>query len=155
MPSIESLMATDMITATPKESVVQVADRMSRNRVGAVLVVEGEALRGIFSERDLVNRVIAMHKNPATTKISEVATQEVVTIDADMPLKEVLAIFRERRFRHLPVVRDGKPVGILSTRDFLEFLVDNLERFIIEKRYIEINAEGGDIYDHFGGGYGR
>jgi CBS domain-containing protein len=88
------------------------------------------------------------------TRVREVATQAVVTIDVEAPLKDVLALFREKRFRHVPVVRGGKPVGILSTRDFLEYLVDGFEHYIDEFRYNRALAEGTDPYDHFGGQYG-
>jgi CBS domain-containing protein len=79
----------------------------------------------------------------------------VVTIDIDAPFKAVLQVFRERRFRHLPVVEAGKPVGILSTRDFLAYLVEGLERYIDEVKYKHNLAEGIDPYDHIGGSYGR
>jgi len=155
MAGIEVLMETELITARPDESVAEVAERMGQNKVGAVLVVSGETLRGLFSERDLLNRVIARKLDPKATPVGDVATSDVVSIDVAQPLRQVLAIFRRKRFRHLPVTRDGKPVGILSTRDFLEYLVEGLERFIERSRYDQDLAEGNDPYDHFGGSYGR
>jgi CBS domain-containing protein len=71
------------------------------------------------------------------------------------PLKGVLQVLRQKKFRHLPVVRSGKPVGILSTRDFFEYLVDGLERYIDELKYKRDLAAGVDPYDHLGGAYGR
>jgi CBS domain-containing protein len=155
MAGIEALMETELITASPGESVADVAERMGRNKVGAVLVVRDRALCGLFSERDLLNRVIARRLDPKATAVGDVATGDVVSIDVAQPLKQVLAIFRRKRFRHLPVLRDGEPVGILSTRDFLDYLVEGLERYIERSKYSQDIAEGNDPYDHFGGSYGR
>jgi CBS domain-containing protein len=155
MAGIDSLMATEMVTATADESVADVARRMSRNRVGAVLVTEKNVLHGLFSERDLLTRVVQENRDPAATRVGDVATCDLTTIAADAPLKEVLALFRQKKFRHLPVVRGTMPVGILSTRDFLEYLVDGLEHYIDQLKYKRELAEGIDPYDHVGGSYGR
>ena len=155
MAGIAELMVSDMITATPEETVAAVSRRMSQNRIGAVLIVKDQALWGLFSERDLVTRVVEKGRDPKTTDIGDVATRDLVTIDVNAPVKAVLQIFREKKFRHLPVMRAGKPVGILSTRDFLEYLVEGLERYIDELKYKRDLAEGVDPYDHLGGAYGR
>jgi CBS domain-containing protein len=154
MTGIETLMVTEMITAAPSDTVAQTVARMSQNRIGAVLVTEGGQLIGLFSERDLMNRVVAEKKDPANVKVGDVATKNVVTIDVGQPLKKVLEVFREGKFRHLPVIKDGKPAGILSTRDFLEFLVGGFERYVEEVLYRKELAEGTDPYDHLGGSYG-
>jgi len=155
MADIRSLMHRDMITATADENVAVVARRMHDNGVGAVLVVEGDRLAGIFSERDLLDRVIAAHRHPAGTQMSDVATREVKTVDVEQPVKDVLAVFRQGRFRHLPVVEDGRPVGIVSVRDLLEFLVGGFERYIDDLKYQNAIAQDVDPYDHLGGSYGR
>ena len=155
MAGIDALMVTDMVTAAPDEMVAEVARRMSRNRVGAVLVVEHNTLRGLFSERDLLTRVVQENRDPHATRVGEVATREVHTIDVGAPLKEVLSVFRQKKFRHLPVVRGTTPVGILSTRDFLEYLVEGLEHYIDQLKYKRELAEGIDPYDHVGGSYGK
>lgn len=155
MSTIETLMVTEMISATADEPVRAVAERMAQNRIGAVLVLDGQRLAGIFSERDLLTRVIGAGRDLATTRVGEVATTPVVTIDADQSVRSVVEAFRAGRFRHLPVVRDGRPVGILSTRDFLAVVVDGLERYVEQSRYDQTLAAGGDPYDHVGGSYGR
>jgi CBS domain-containing protein len=155
MAEISSLMHSEMITATPDETVAAAAQRMATNRVGAVLILDGERLGGLFSERDLLSRVITQGRDPETTRVGDVATRELVTIDVRQSVKAVLGVFRESKFRHLPVVQEGKPVGILSTRDFLEYLVAGFERYIDELKYKRALAEGVDPYDHFGGSYGR
>lgn len=155
MASIAALMATDMVTAHPDETIREVATRMSANKVGAVLVIEDGILRGLFSERDLVSRVTGEGRNPDSTRVGFVATRDVISIDVNAPLKSVLQVFRERKFRHLPVTDGGKPVGILSTRDLLEALVLGFERYVDDLKYKRDLAEGEDPYDHIGGSYGR
>jgi len=155
MAGIGELMVTDMVTATPYETVAEVARRMARNRVGAILLVDKGDLWGLFSERDLLTRVVHENRDPNSIDVGAVATRNPVTVDIDAPVKQVLQIFREGKFRHLPVMRDGKPAGILSTRDFLEHLVDGLERYIEDMRYNRDLAAGIDPYDHVGGSYGR
>jgi CBS domain-containing protein len=155
MAGIADLMVTETVNARADESVAAVARRMSGNGIGAVLVMEGERLLGVFSERDLLKRVVAEGRSLEGTKVGEVATRDVVTIGVEEPLRDVLAIFREKQFRHLPVVRDGKAVGILSTRDFLDYLVGGLEHYIDQLKYRRELAEGIDPYDHVGGSYAR
>jgi CBS domain-containing protein len=155
MAAIEELMVTEMVTARPEESVAEAARRMTGNRVGAVLVVDGDKLLGLLSERDLLGRVVAEQRDPKQTKVAEIATRDLVTVDAGASVKDVLSIFRDKKFRHLPVLRDGKAVGILSTRDFLEYLVGGLEHYIDQLRYKRELAEGVDPYDHVGGSYAR
>jgi CBS domain-containing protein len=155
MSTIETLMVTELISASPDEPIVDIAARMARTRVGAVLVLDGARLAGIFSERDLLTRVIGEGRDLRTTRVGDVATREVVTIDADQAVKSVVETFRTHRLRHLPVIRDGRAVGILSTRDFLAVVVDGLERFAEKARYDQELASGSDPYDHIGGSYGR
>jgi CBS domain-containing protein len=155
MAGIADLMVTETITARLDETVKDVARRMSQNGIGAVLVLDGERLLGLFSERDLLARVVAEGRDLAKTKVGEVASRDVVTIDVGHPVKEVLSIFREKKFRHLPVTRGGKAVGILSTRDFLDYLVGGLEHYIDQLKYQRELAEGIDPYDHVGGSYAR
>ncbi len=156
MPTaIEALMHTDLITIGAGDSVAEAARRMAANRIGAVVIVEDGQLRGLLSERDVVARVVAAGRDPQATAVGEVATRDVITVDADAPLRLVLETFRARRVRHLPVMCGGRVGGILSTRDFLAHLVEGLERHIERARYDQTLAAGADPYDHFGGSYGK
>ena len=155
MSVIESLMETELINANVGETVAGVANRMAENKIGSLLVRKGDQLEGIFSERDLLQRVVGAGRDPQTTNIEEVMTSPVVSVEVTAPVKEVLEVFRRERVRHVPITRDGKPVGILSTRDFLSFLVEGLERYIEEANYSAEISEGTDPYDHIGGSYGR
>lgn len=154
MSKISTLMVTDAITANPAETVSAVAQKMAGSDVGAVLVVEEGALRGVFSERDLATRVVAAGKDPVSTRVGDVATTEVVSVAPDDGIRSALAKLEKGKFRHLPVVESGKPVGIVSTRDLLSAAVGSLEKFIEQAGYDRETADGGDPYDHFGGSYG-
>lgn len=155
MALIGSLMKTQMVTIDPSATVEDAARSMARNEVGAVLVVEGGALRGILSERDVVSRVIAQGKAPSETPVSEAATTELVTVDVDVHVRECARLLRDKAIRHLPVTQDGKPIGILSSRDFQAYVVEGLERIIDRARYEQALDKGYDPYDHLGGSYGR
>lgn len=154
MAIISSLMKTEMTTVKPGDSVADAARSMSQNHVGAVLVVEDGALKGILSERDVVNRVVAEGKDPAATLVSEVATTEVVAADVSTHVRKCAEMQLAMGIRHLPVTENGKPVGILSTRDFLAYVVEGLERIIDKLDYQKTLGDGVDPYDHLGGSYG-
>ena len=105
--------------------------------------------------RDLLTRVIAEGKDPASTAVGTVATRPVASVALDAPLRKCAEILRDRGVRHLPVVDGEKPVGILSARDFFDAVAGGLERVIEHARYDEALRENADPYDHLGGGYGR
>lgn len=156
MGKISELMTSDLVTAEPEQSVMAVAQRMNAHGVGAALVVKAEKLVGIFSERDLLSRVIAAGRDPGHTKVGDVATRQLVTVNADAAVKDCVELLREHRIRHLPVVNAAQePVGIVSARDFFAHVTGELERFIDRSRYQHEIDEGDDPYDHLGGSYDR
>ncbi len=155
MLSVETLMKQELVTAGAATSVADAARRMQEAKVGAVLVVEGARLTGIVTERDVLTRVVAEGRDPASTQIGTVATQPVVSVALDASLRQCAETLRDRGVRHLPVVDGEKPVGILSARDFFDAVAGGLERLIEHKRYDEALRENTDPYDHLGGGYGR
>jgi CBS domain-containing protein len=119
------------LTAPPSTSVRQASEMMAKKKVGAVLVVDDERLLGIFSERDAVFRVIARGLDPATTPIEQVMTADPKTIKPSNTFGYAMTLMHENGFRHLPVVEDGKPVGIVSARTALD---PDLEEFVCEER---------------------
>jgi len=153
MAIIGSLMKTDMVMVGPEATVAEAARSMAQNQVGAVLVVEGALLRGIFSERDLASRIVAEGKDPAATKVTDVATSDVVSVDVTVHIRECAQLLRDKGIRHLPVTENGKPVGILSSRDLLAYVVEGLEGLVDRARYEQALSEGDDPYDHLGGAY--
>jgi CBS domain-containing protein len=106
-----------LVTASPATSVAEAAKKMKEARVGALLVMEGDALAGIFTERDALNRVLAEGLDPAKTSLSRVMTANPDTISSDRPFGAALIMMYDHGYRHMPVVEDGKPVGIVSMRD--------------------------------------
>jgi CBS domain-containing protein len=155
MAVIASLMKTELVTAKADETVAHAAWSMGRNGVGAVLVIEGGELSGILTERDVVARVVAEGRDPTATKVAEVATTKLVTVDAGASVRHCAELLRDENIRHLPVLKDGRPAGILSSRDFLAYVTQGLERLIEQSRYEQALAEGQDPYDHLGGSYGE
>lgn len=153
MAIIESLMKTEMVTAESDETVAHAAWSMARNAVGALLILEGGKLLGILSERDVVARVVAEGRDPTTTRVADVATPNPVSVDVGTHVRACAELLRDQGIRHLPVTRNGLPVGILSSRDLLAHVAEGLERLVDRSRYEQALAEGEDPYDHLGGSY--
>jgi CBS domain-containing protein len=120
-----------LVTATPATSVSQAAELMARRQVGAVVVVEDEHLVGIFSERDAVFRVVACGLEPATTPLAAVMTPAPVTIGPERTFGHAMSLMQAPGCRHLPVVENGRPIGIVSARNALD---PELEDFVCEER---------------------
>lgn len=118
-----------LVTAAPSISVRKAAKLMAAKRVGAVLVVEDKKLIGIFTERDALFRVTATGLDPEATTIGEVMTRSPQTIPPDALFGHALYIMSQNGFRHLPVIEQGTPVGIVSTRSALD---PDLEEFASE-----------------------
>jgi CBS domain-containing protein len=107
------------ISAQADTSVAEAARIMRSRRVGALLVMEGGRLAGIFTERDALFRVIAEGRDPEATPLHEVMTRDPRTISPDRPFGHALHIMYEGGFRHVPVVREGRAIGVVSARDAL------------------------------------
>ena len=103
------------------ETVAAVARRMADVHVGAIVVFRGGQLRGVFSERDLMLRVVLHRLDPETTPVAAVMTTQVATIDESASLEEALAAMHNHSCRHLPVMRDGQVVAFLSMRDLIDY----------------------------------
>ncbi len=117
---IRTLVATQrIITAPPDTLVTAAACAMKAAKVGALLVVENGKLAGIFTERDALFRVLAEGLDPAATPLSQVMTANPQTIGADKPFGHAMHMMFEGGFRHVPVVDNGRPVGMVSARDAL------------------------------------
>lgn len=112
------------ISATVSEAIRIMVD----NNVGAVAVVTEDKVRGIFSERDVMKKVIYHNLPPTTTPVAEVMTKEVELIGPGTSPAEALHLMLEKRFRHLPIVDgEGRVLGVLSIRDLFQKLVEELQ----------------------------
>jgi CBS domain-containing protein len=118
--TIRDIISNQKILALPADASVRVAARaMAGHHVGSVMVVEQRKLVGIFTERDGLTRVLAAGVDPDTTELSAVMTRRVMTISPDRSLVNALHQMHDNGFRHMPVVEDGVPVGMVSVRDAL------------------------------------
>jgi len=128
--TVESVMQTDnLLVGAPHSTVLDAAIQMARRKVGAMLVLDGARLVGIFTERDALIRVLAASRDPARTLLAEVMTPEPTTITPDKSFGLALLVMHEEGFRHLPVVEAGRVVGIVSARNALD---PDLEEFAFE-----------------------
>ncbi|MBI4534917.1 MAG: CBS domain-containing protein [Ignavibacteriae bacterium] len=127
MTPIKRLLENRPVFTIEKGSTVQAgAEYMSKNNIGALPVMDGARLVGIFSERDVINRVIARGLNPATTRVSEVMTSDIVVGDSDDSYDACLKKMKQANCRHLPIVEGDTLLGVISLRDLL--LVDISEK---------------------------
>lgn len=120
-----------LLTAPPDTLVHKAAELMAARKVGAVMVVKNDELVGIFTERDAVFAVLARGLDPKITRLSEVMTHSPQTIDPEKSFGFALLTMHNNGFRHLPVVKDGKLLGIVSARNALD---PDLEEFVSESR---------------------
>ena len=109
-----------LIHAEPSDTVRTVARLMAERNVGAIAVLDSGRLVGVFSERDLMARVVATGLDPDHTPVSTVMTRELIVAEAGDGVGDALHKMQDRKCRHLPVVRSGKLIGMISIRDLLQ-----------------------------------
>lgn len=109
----------DIISVRPTDSVMAALSVMSQKNVGALLVMEGETLVGIFSERDYARKMILYGNGSANAKVSDLMTAQVIHATPQQTLEECMAIMTAKRFRHMPVVQGTKVVGVISATDLI------------------------------------
>jgi CBS domain-containing protein len=127
-----------VICASAQSTVSDTARQMKQSGVGTVMVVDNERLVGIFTERDALFRVLAEGRNAKSTLIADVMTSNPLTIGPDKPFGHALHIMYEGGFRHVPVVENGRPIGMVSARDALS---PEMQIFESELRFREEIAE--------------
>ena len=139
--SIRSIIEQQEVIAAPESMTVSEAARLMREKkAGAILIVNGDKLAGIFTERDALNRVVAEGRDAKTTRLAEVMTRNPRTIHPDKPFPEALQIMHDGGFRNVPVVENGRPVGVISASDALG---PELKDFIYELLRQE---QAGDVF---------
>jgi CBS domain-containing protein len=120
-----------LLKAPPDTAMGKVAKLMESKGVGAIMVIADDQIVGICTERDIVFRVVAKGLDPDATRLGDVMTANPQTIAPDKPFGTALLLMHERGFRHLPVVQDGKVVGMVSSRSALD---PSLEEFVSEEQ---------------------
>src|SRR5688500_1028724 len=127
--SLSNIASVPPATVGPEDTVLDAVKLMDSRKVGAVAVVAGGQLRGVFSERDLMRRVVLAGMDPAKTPVRAVMTPEPLTARPEMSEGEALRTMIERHFRHLPLVdAAGKVVGMVSIRNLLQHRVEDLTK---------------------------
>jgi CBS domain-containing protein len=128
---------SDIYTVTPDATVYDALAKMAEKDVGALVVIEGEELAGLISERDYARKVILKDKFSKDTLVGEIMTGEVVTVDPGTDLEICMELITVHRVRHLPVIKDNDLIGIVSIGDIVkgiiehkEFIIEQLEKYI-------------------------
>jgi CBS domain-containing protein len=134
---ILELKGDQVWTIEPDATVYRALELMAERNVGAVVVVDGDELVGIMTERDYARKVVLLDRVSKTTEVAEIMTSELVTVSPQAGVDHCMALMTERRVRHLPVVDGGRLVGLVSIGDVVlaviadrEFMIDQLEQYI-------------------------
>ena len=140
MRTVERLLKAkgyDIWSITPDASVYEAVKLMADKAIGALLVLESGDWVGIISERDCTRKVILKEREPKDTLVREIMTPDVITVHPDQTVEECMTLVTARRIRHLPVVANGKLIGIVSIGDLVkgiiseqEFMIQQLENYI-------------------------
>ncbi len=133
MATVQDILAkkgSDIISVGPGETVLRAAQLMNDRGIGGLVVTEAKRLAGIFTERDILRRVVAQRRDPAATKVVDVMTAPVTACGPDTPLDECAAMMTGKRIRHLPVVGDKGLVGVITIGDVLAFKVSEQQQTI-------------------------
>ena len=117
---------------TPQTSIGQAIARMNERNIGSVLVMEGQRLAGIFTERDVLTRVVPRRLDPERTPVAEVMTRELITISPSRTVQDAMMVMTDSRRRHIPVIEGTKVVGMISIGDLTRWVVRDQQRAIEE-----------------------
>jgi CBS domain-containing protein len=132
------------VSAEVHQTVLEVARLMVQHNIGAVPVLQNGQLSGIFSERDLMRRVVAEGKDPARTPVSQVMTEDPLTVAPNDPLETCLTLMKRHNFRHLPVCAGRELRGIVSLRDILLHDLDEKDDEVrMMRAYLHSTPEAG------------
>jgi CBS domain-containing protein len=122
----------DVYSVSPLATVIDAVNAMNDHHVGSVLVCEGGEPVGVFSERDVLVRVVAADRDPGRTLVREVMTTRLYTATPDDTLLEVMRLMTDRRCRHVPVMEDGRLIGLVSIGDLTKATQHNLRQEVRE-----------------------
>jgi CBS domain-containing protein len=127
----------EIYAISPDSPVLAALGLMAERSVGALLVMDGETLVGIVSERDYARNIVLKGRSSATTAVNEIMTREMITVGPDETVDQCMRLCTNRRVRHLPVVEDGKTIGVLSIGDLVKAVIsEQTEQIEQLQRYI-------------------
>ena len=131
-----------VFTITPKASVFDALELMADKDIGALLVMEGAQVAGIFTERDYARKSALMSRSPSDTPVREIMTSAVMYVRPDQTSDECMALMTEHRVRHLPVIDSGRMIGLVSIGDLVKATISE-QQFIIEQLGHYISGDRG------------
>lgn len=144
MPTVRDMIrrkGSEVFSILPDATVYEALDIMAKQNTGALMVVNGNKVEGILSERDCVRKVDLAGKTSRNTKVGEVMTSKVIYVEAGQQLEECMALMIDKNIRHLPVFDGNELLGLISVRDVLKEVVD-VQKFLIAQLEHYITGEG-------------
>jgi len=127
MVSVKKLLAgkqtSKVFALSPAAMVIEALELMATENIGAVMIMEGDKLVGIFSERDYARKGIIQGRKAKSTPVTEVMTHNVYTVTTDMNMEDCMQLFTDMHIRHLPVTDNGKVIGMLSIGDIVNAMI--------------------------------
>jgi CBS domain-containing protein len=129
-------------TTTPEATVFEAVQLMAQKNVGALVVMDGEQIVGLVTERDYARKVVLMARTSKETSVRDVMTSRVIGVRPEQTNEECMALMTEKRLRHLPVIEQGKLVGIVSIGDLVKDTISQ-QKFIIEQLEQYISGDRG------------
>jgi CBS domain-containing protein len=134
MPMVQDVLATkgnQVHSVEPSATALDAIKRMNQHKIGALLVMERGQVVGIFTERDVLRRVVGMERSPADMKVADVMTADVICVEPETDLDDVATIMKEKKIRHVPVCdSDGRVQGMISIGDVNAHHASNQEMTI-------------------------
>src|SRR5262252_2501357 len=119
-----------IFSVPPEAPVLEAIRAMAAHHVGALLVMQGERLAGIVSERDYARKVILLGRSSSDTPVRDIMTAAVITVQPETPVAKCMQIMTERRVRHLPVIESGRVVGMVSIGDLVKAVIAEQQQHI-------------------------
>jgi CBS domain-containing protein len=134
---LKNKRSAEVWSASPEDTVLEAITQMAKLGIGALLVMDGGRLVGIISERDYARKIILQGRRSAETRVAEIMTREVTTTRPDMTAQQCLGLMTAGYFRHLPVIDEGRVVGLVSIGDLVKAVIADQQATIEElERYV-------------------
>ena len=128
---------TRVVSVRPEQTVLEAIKILAQENIGAAIVMSGERIAGILSERDYTRKIVLKGRSSDTTKVEEIMTPNVIVVSPRTKTRECMQLMTEKNFRHLPVVEEGRCIGMVSIRDIVsdiiadqDFTIEQLEHYI-------------------------
>ena len=135
---LKSKPSRPMVTVKPEDTVLEAIKVLAKEDIGAAAVIADGKLVGIFSERDYTRKIVLLGRHSESTRVEEIMTRNVICVNPRTKTRDCMALMSEKNIRHLPVVEDGRVVGMVSIRDIVtdiiadqDFTISQLEQYIV------------------------